>query len=74
MKFELAKWMVKCYDNRKNCLAQSVIIRKMKLSWNTVTSYVFKGLIMGQILFSIFIIDLDDETVHTQQSLRFLQN
>lgn len=40
----------------------------MKFSWNPVTSYVFKGLIMGQILFSIFIIDLDDESAHSAKS------
>jgi len=60
MTYGLDEQTAKQIENRLNSQAQEVVISSTKLSWRPVTACIPQGLILGLILFNVFINSLDN--------------
>lgn len=60
MKYGLGKWTARWTENQLHCWTSRVVISSTKSSWSPVPSGVPQGLILGPILLSVGVNDLDD--------------
>ncbi|CAM5115825.1 unnamed protein product [Eretmochelys imbricata] len=58
-KYGLDEWTIRWIESWLDCRAQRVVIKGSMSSWQPVSSRVLQALVLGLVLFSIFINDLD---------------